>query len=159
MECATNQAIAFCLPHEGIDVRYLVFVLLKLRKHLNDLGQGGTQQNISQAILLDEFIPIAPTAEQRRIVTRIDELFTNIADGEALLARARGDLDTWHRALLKAAVTGELTREWREHHEPNQTGELLLNTIRNSKSRKNRVAQRNQELESIELPEIPQTWA
>ena len=47
------------------------------------------------------------------MVARIDELFTEIADGETLLARARDDLDTWRRALLKAAVTGELTREWR----------------------------------------------
>ena len=47
-------------------------------------------------------------------MARIDELFTEIADGEAALARARDDLDTWRRALLKAAVTGELTREWRE---------------------------------------------
>ena len=71
-------------------------------------------------------VPIAPLAEQRRIVARIDELFTEIADGEAALTRARNDLDTWRRALLKAAVTGELTREWREHNEPNETGAGLV---------------------------------
>src|SRR3954464_10022638 len=52
-------------------------------------------------------IPLPPLAEQRRIVTRIDELFAEIAEGEAALERARRDLDVWRRALLKAAVTGE----------------------------------------------------
>jgi type I restriction enzyme S subunit len=67
--------------------------------------------------------------EQRRIVARIDELFAEIAEGEAALERARQGLDTWRRALLKAAVTGELTREWRAKNAPNETGTDLLNRI------------------------------
>src|SRR5262249_39195940 len=43
--------------------------------------------------------------------------------------RARQGLDTWRRALLKAAVTGELTREWREANRPAETGTDLLACI------------------------------
>ena len=75
-------------------------------------------------------IPIAPLPEQRRIVARIDELFAEIAEGEAALQRARQGLDTWRRALLKAAVTGELTRDWREANRPAETGADLLARIR-----------------------------
>jgi type I restriction enzyme S subunit len=57
--------------------------------------------------------PVAPLAEQRRIVARIGELFSEIAEGEAALAEARKGLEVFRRALLKAAVTGELTRDWR----------------------------------------------
>ena len=67
--------------------------------------------------------------EQRRIVARIDELFAEIAEGEAALQRARQGLDTWRRALLKAAVTGELTRDWREANHPAETGADLLARI------------------------------
>ena len=42
---------------------------------------------------------------------RIDELFAEIEEGDAALQRARQGLDTWRRALLKAGVTGELTRD------------------------------------------------
>ena len=55
-------------------------------------------------------------------MARIDELFAEIAEGEAALERARQGLDTWRRALLKAAVTGELTRDWREANRPAETG-------------------------------------
>jgi type I restriction enzyme S subunit len=71
---------------------------------------GTTRLKLTQADLLKLPVPIAPTEEQRRIVARTDELFAEIAEGEAALERARRDLDTWRRALLKAAVTGELTR-------------------------------------------------
>jgi type I restriction enzyme S subunit len=75
-------------------------------------------------------LPVAPLSEQRRIVARIDELFAEIAEGEATLERARQGLDTWRRALLKAAVTGELTRDWREANRPTETGADLLARIR-----------------------------
>jgi type I restriction enzyme S subunit len=81
----------------------------------NMSGSAG-QMRVPADYLRDAQIAIPPTAEQRRIVARIDELFIEINDGEATLTRARGDLDTWRRALLKAAVTGELTREWRKHN-------------------------------------------
>ena len=62
-------------------------------------------------------------------MARIDELFAEIAEGEAALERARQGLDTWRRALLKAAVTGELTRDWREANRPTETGADLLARI------------------------------
>ena len=57
--------------------------------------------------------PSRRSTEQRRIVARIDALFAEIADGEAALAEARKGLNLFRRALLKAAVTGELTKDWR----------------------------------------------
>jgi type I restriction enzyme, S subunit len=98
-------------------------------------------------------------------VARIDELFAGIAEGEAALERARQGLDTWRRALLKAAVTGELTRDWRETNHPAETGADLLVRIRAERKacppasgRGGRVATRNcPELSS--LPALPEGWA
>ncbi len=90
------------------------------RRYFVENASGTTFKELSGEVMSDLLFPIAPLAEQRRIVARIDELFTEIADGEAALARARDDLDTWRRALLKAAVTGELTTEWREANLPNE---------------------------------------
>ena len=110
----TNQAIAFCVPdNRRVNLRYLFYFLLFRRHHLLSLGQGGTQQNISQTILLDEPIALPDADEQARIVARIDELLAEVDDGETALSRARDDLATWRKALLKAAVTGELTADWR----------------------------------------------
>src|SRR5690606_29193065 len=88
----------------------------------NMSGSAG-QLRVPVGYLRNAEIPIAPLPEQRRIVARIDALFTDIADGEAALKRARADLDTWRRALLKAAVTGELTREWRKGAPSSESGQ------------------------------------
>ena len=56
-------------------------------------------------------------------------MFAEIANGEAALAEARKGLDLFRRVLLKAAVTGELTKEWREANRSAETGVDLLTRI------------------------------
>src|SRR5208337_2939594 len=74
--------------------------------------------------------PLPPLDEQRRIVERIDALFADIANGEAELAEARKCLDLFRRSLLRAAVTGELTRDWRVANTSAESGGDLLEQIR-----------------------------
>lgn len=112
-ECATNQAIAFCKLHGGIDLRYVFYALLNERQRLLDLGQGGTQLNISQTLLRAHEVNLAPAREQQRIVSRIEELFCEIDEGERALERVGVLVERYRQSVLKAAVTGELTREWR----------------------------------------------
>jgi type I restriction enzyme, S subunit len=83
----TNQAVAFVEPYEGIEARYL-FGNLRFRKpELVALGQGGAQPNISQEIIKEQKLPLPPTAEQRRIVTKLDALIARIARARAALDR------------------------------------------------------------------------
>jgi len=109
-------------------------------------------------------IPVPPLLEQRRIVARIDELFAEIAEGEAALERARHGLDTWRRALLKAAVTGELTRDWRAANCPTETGADLLAHIRAdreasvARSGRGRRAAVAEPLDMVALPHLPNGW-
>jgi type I restriction enzyme S subunit len=75
MRCATNQAIAYCVPDEKIVTRQFLLLLLKaLREDLLAKGQGGAQQNISQKILKSHQVRIPPLADQCAIVTEVDEL-------------------------------------------------------------------------------------
>jgi type I restriction enzyme S subunit len=131
--CTTNQAVAACIPHAGVDLRYLFAALALEKKRLIDKGQGGAQPNISQTILKVHEVPIAPANEQRRIVSKIDELFSRIDEGEAALARVEKLVERYRQSVLKAAVTGELTREWRAARkragEPVESGEVPLARI------------------------------
>jgi type I restriction enzyme, S subunit len=131
IECATNQAIAFCFRDEKlIELKYLFFGLLFLRQEFIAQGQGGTQQNISQTILKQTKISLAPLAEQKRIVDKIETLFSDLDKGEALLKQVQQQLRVYRQSVLKAAVTGELTREWREQNEHRlESGEALLQRI------------------------------
>lgn len=74
--------------------------------------------------------PIAPVSERERIVSKIDELFSEIEEGERALERAQKLVERYRQSVLKAAVTGELTREWREKHKGKlESGEALLARI------------------------------
>ena len=54
-------------------------------------------------------IPLAPLAEQRRIVAKIEELFSDLDAGVAALERVRANLKRYRAAVLEAAVRGRLT--------------------------------------------------
>lgn len=107
-----------------------------------------------------------PTNLQNAVVNRIDELFTDLDDGEAALARARIDLGTWRKALLKAAVTGELTADWRAVNRPTETGADLLARILGERRARWISESRNAGKRYVEpnapnagdLPSIPEGW-
>lgn len=94
----------------------------------NMTGTAG-QKRVPTDFMRDALIPVPSVDVQNTVVARIDELFAEIDDGEAALARARDDLATWRKALLKAAVTGELTADWRTANPPTETGADLLARI------------------------------
>jgi type I restriction enzyme S subunit len=152
---------AHCLP-EYVS-RFLS--TLHVQKIISDLNVGSTNQlELPRSVIAELQVPLPPISEQRRIVARIDELFAEIAEGEAALKRARQGLDTWRRALLKAAVTGELTRDWREANRPAETGADLLARIRTERdarthgSGRRRGSSQRVPMDTISLPTLPEGW-
>lgn len=59
-------------------------------------------------------ILLPPIAEQERIAAKLNAVLSGVQRAEMASRRARERLDTYRDAVLNAAVTGELTREWRE---------------------------------------------
>lgn len=73
---------------------------------------------------------LAPKAEQQRIADKLDQLFSQIEKGEENLRRVEALVKRYRQSVLKAAVTGELTREWRQANSgKGETGEQLLQRI------------------------------
>ena len=70
---------------------------------------------------------LPPFRDQERIVAKIEELFSDLDAATASLQRARANLKRYRQSVLQAAVTGELTRDWRTAHraELEPAGELL----------------------------------
>ncbi|MEA2987906.1 MAG: type restriction enzyme subunit [Alphaproteobacteria bacterium] len=91
--------------------------------------RGAAQGGIGRTMLDVVHVPLPSLDAQRRIVARIEELFAEVDDGEAALAGARNDLATWHKALLKAAVAGYLTADWRAANPPIKTGAGVIARI------------------------------
>jgi type I restriction enzyme, S subunit len=126
----TNQAIACALPDtQAFDALYLFHFLRSRRHELGLLGTGVTQKNIYLADIKAFEIPVAPRAEQTRIVAKLEELLSDLDAGVAELKAAQKKLAQYRQSLLKAAVEGALTAEWRAQNTPSETGAQLLQRI------------------------------
>lgn len=61
-------------------------------------------------------VPVAPESEQRRIVAKIEELFSELDNGVEALTTARQQLKAYRQSVLKAAFEGSLTADWRTNN-------------------------------------------
>ena len=125
----TNQACCACIPFEISLTDWLFNWLLYYKPSFERLGLGGAQPNISRDIIVSQFIPIPPLAEQRRIVDALGK-YLALIDG---IERDRADLDGLIAQLkskvLDLAVRGELV----EHDPGDEPASELLARIRGEK--------------------------
>lgn len=87
--------------------------------------------SLSRDDAYEQEITIPPLAEQRRIVGKIEELFSELDAGVSALKQARAQLAVYRQALLRDAFEGRLTAEWRaKHADQLESADHLLNRIR-----------------------------
>lgn len=100
------------------------------RNAVSEVSKGSNINNLKAGHILERPLPIPPTGEQQRIASKIDELFSRIDEGERALERVSVLVERYRQSVLKAAVTGELTRGWREKNKDKlEPGEALLARI------------------------------
>ncbi len=116
MEAATNQACACAKPSGYMYSRYLFYYLISQKNNFMEKGKGGAQPNISQEVIKNHECPLPPLAEQERIVTRIESLFTKLDEAKELVQSALDSFENRKSAILHKAFTGELTAKWREEN-------------------------------------------
>nr|WP_286207739.1 restriction endonuclease subunit S [Hephaestia sp. MAHUQ-44] len=154
------------LAPERVEARFLFYWLsqrqFRQEAEFNMTGTAG-QKRVPLDYLRNASIPVPPSETQRRIVARIDELFSELDDGEEELARARADLETYRKALLKAAVTGELTADWREGNAPEGDGTAFLSQLRANREppegRRRPRSGRTSSADPAILPTLSESWA
>ncbi|MGV1016414.1 MAG: restriction endonuclease subunit S [Fluviibacter phosphoraccumulans] len=90
---------------------------------------GSTRLKLTSSAMKQIPMVVAPSAEQTRIVTKLEELLSDLDAGVAELKAAQKKLAQYRQSLLKAAVDGSLTAEWRKNNPPIETGAELLERI------------------------------
>ena len=74
-------------------------------------------------------IPLPPLAEQRRIVARLDALLGEVRAARERLSALPGLIQALRQAVLSRAVSGELTKGWRERNPEVESAEEFLNKL------------------------------
>lgn len=125
---------AFCTgirPSRGISLEYFeyYFQTPSYRKSVSELSAGSNINNLKSGDLAAQRFPLPPSAEQTRIVAKLEELLSDLDAGVAELKAAQTKLGQYRQSLLKVAVEGALTAEWRAKNTPTETGSQLLQRI------------------------------
>jgi type I restriction enzyme, S subunit len=148
------------VPWEVFFPKLFYYFLLALR--LPDKGYARHFQ-----FLVKSSMPIPPFPEQRRIVAKIEELFSQLDAGVEELKKAKAQLKRYRQSVLKAAFEGKLTEEWRRQRanrqEPLETAKELLEHIKKERQQaaanSHRTYKEPPPLDTSALPELPQGWA
>ena len=110
--------------------------------------------------LVKAYVPLPPLPEQHRIVAKIEELFTRLDAGVKSLKKVKEQLKWYRQSVLKAAMEGKLTEEWRKQHKNElEPASLLLEKIK--EERKKKLGNKYKELPPVDtedLPELPEGW-
>jgi type I restriction enzyme S subunit len=133
---STNQGFKSFVLEQGLVPDFVYYYLLSAKPIAIGLASGTTFLEISakKAALIP--IPVPPTAEQVRIADALDELFSDLDAAMAALERVRDKLSLYRVSVLKAAVEGTLTAEWRAEHPDVEPASELLERILSARRRR-----------------------
>lgn len=112
--------IARTIP-EIIDPKFVFWYLWsktgqnKICSQITGTAQGGINQSFAYNIE----IPLPPLLDQHRIAEKLDQLMGYIREAQAALDEVPVLLKQFRQKVLAMAVSGELTREWREENSSN----------------------------------------
>ena len=94
---------------------YINYFILSMRQQIYDLGTGSTFPSISQNHLLSFFVPIPPLEEQKRIVTKVDQLMALCDELEARQEKKHEQRILLNNAALDKLLTAPTPEEFTQH--------------------------------------------
>jgi type I restriction enzyme S subunit len=125
-------------PKQSMDEKY-VYYYLKSPDYWTTIGTskvGIAVPNVNATKLSQVPIPIAPLTQQKRIVAEIEKQFSLLDEAVAALKRLKANLKRYKASVLKAAVEGKLTEEWRKEHPDVEPASELLKRILTERRKK-----------------------
>lgn len=93
--------------------KFLVFSINSniVQNQFKLITKGTTRPRVNLTIVRELELPLPPLPEQHRIVSKIEELFSELDKGIESLKTARQQLKIYRQAVLKWAFEGRLTNE------------------------------------------------
>jgi type I restriction enzyme, S subunit len=163
----TNWAYSNHMTRIRLFLQYLEPAWVAFYLHhlfLNGFFKMNCVHHVNQASINSGFlsqkvpIPLAPFREQQRIIAKIEELFSCLDAGVVALQKAKAQLQRYRQSVLKAAVEGRLTAEWRKMHPEVEPSESLLKQIAEKRHNGKRKTNETLNCDLYDLPSLPDIW-
>ena len=107
ISACTNQAVCAIKPNKNNDIKFLYYWLSFCKDDFFRKASGGTQPNINQIIIKNEFIPRIPLIEQEKIVNYLDDEVNLIEKIISHKQRQQQLLKKYKHSLIYDFVTGK----------------------------------------------------
>lgn len=174
-----NQRVCkVTIETELYDKKFVNLLLPGYLTSINEHTSSVTVKHLSSKTIGDIDLPLPPRKEQTRIVEKLEELLPQLDAGITELQAAQKKLKQYRQSLLKAAVEGQLTADWRKRNVPTENGAQLLERIlseRRSHWEAKQLAKFNEQgkkppkgwqdkfpeparPDTTNLPELPEGW-
>lgn len=108
VSACVNQACCVLSELGGVDSQFAFYWFQAHRNEILGLASGGGQPNINQELVRGLRIPSPDVESQSRIVFEISDVAGEVRTQEALLQKRKRLLEERKRALITAAVTGQI---------------------------------------------------
>lgn len=169
----TSTGIAVLRTGSGIDSNFLFYFVSSesFIRAISSAMDGTLYPAVTDGDVAAGRLPIAPIAEQKRIVAKIEELRSKTQKAREALEAIPEMCDRFRQSVLAAAFRGDLTADWREENPDVEPASVLLERIREDRYkrweselyRRNRNPQKasyreSEGLMSKNLSELPETW-
>ena len=112
--CWPIDTTYFVKSKKAVDEKFTYYLLKNLRLNQFETSTAIPGLNRDDAYRLSIGVP--PIQEQRDIVAKVEELFSELENGIAALKTAREQLKIYRQSVLKHAFEGKLTARWREQN-------------------------------------------
>lgn len=94
--------------------KYLYYFLFSNYAYINSKPRGTGTPHVNPDLYWNMLIPLPPSNEQKRIVEKLDKMMRIVDDVKARLDKIPTALKRARQSILNQAITGELTKDWRE---------------------------------------------
>ncbi|WP_217518342.1 restriction endonuclease subunit S [Vibrio metschnikovii] len=161
---ADNNVMGVIPDTQLISAKFIFYFLKTV--DLSEFSRSSTVPSIRKGDVENLVLCLAPLAEQKRIVAKLDEVLAQVDTIKARLDRIPAILKRFRQSVLAAAVSGKLTEEWRgnvalvdsvtERYEKFRD-KILADA--NSAAQKSKLVKIHEQSESTEFPiTIPDCW-
>lgn len=104
-----NQHIFKVIPKEIVNKKFLFYSIKLIVNHLYSITHGSGMVHVTKRKFEESEIPLPPLPEQKKIVDKIEELFSGLDSGVASLKKAKEQIKLYRQSVLAYAFSGRLT--------------------------------------------------
>ncbi|CAO3354325.1 restriction endonuclease subunit S [Azospirillum palustre] len=155
------RALAKISPNRAVMSAWLAYWLSdhEMQDWLVRESREVARKTLNLGELAQAPVRLAPLAEQRRIVEKIEALATRSRRAREALDTLPALIDRYRQSILAAAFRGDLTAEWRNRYAKASTAEHLVQRLRKEREDRLEGSKKRPEVKPMEhIGVLPESW-